>query len=105
MKTILSFATTVACLAIFTLSAQAEQNGTVAVIDISKIFKEHKRFRQSLEDMKKDVAAAEATHALALRTDVAPRVEARKRLYQDLHHPHLAVGNRLRIGLGHGVLL
>ncbi len=61
MKTILSFATVVACLASFSLSAQAQQNGAVAVIDVSKIFKEHQRFRASLEDMKKDVEAAEAS--------------------------------------------
>ena len=63
MKTFLRFATAVAILASFTLSAQAQQGGAgaVAVIDISKIFKEHKRFRAALEDMKKDVQAAEAS--------------------------------------------
>lgn len=67
MKTILRYATIVATLACFTLSVQAQQAraqqtsaGSVAVIDISRIFKEHKRFRQSLEDMKKDVEAAES---------------------------------------------
>ena len=37
----------------------------VAVVDISQIFKEHKRFREQLTQMKKDVEAAEA----ALRED------------------------------------
>lgn len=40
-------------------------SGAVAVIDISKIFKEHPGFRAKLEDMKKDVTNAEN----ALRAD------------------------------------
>jgi Skp family chaperone for outer membrane proteins len=39
----------------------APTGGAVAVIDISKIFKEHRGFRAKLEDMKKDVAAAETS--------------------------------------------
>ena len=62
MKKFYCLATVVACFASFSLSAHAQQSGAgnVAVIDISRIFKEHQRFRASLEDMKKDVEAAEA---------------------------------------------
>jgi len=75
VKTFLRFATVVACLASIALSAQAQGPrpsnsrapqsnsgaGSIAVIDISRIFKEHKRFRAALEDMKKDVEAAESS--------------------------------------------
>lgn len=80
MKRFLCFATVVACLASISLSAQAQQSaGSVAVIDISKIFKQHARFRASLEDMKKDVEAAEA----GLRKDA----EEIKKMAQDLQSP------------------
>ncbi len=57
MKKFLCLATVVACFASFSLSAQAQSAGSVAVIDISRIFKEHQRFRAALTDMKKDVEA------------------------------------------------
>ena len=60
MKKFLCLATVAACFASFSLSAHAEGAGSVAVIDISRIFKEHQRFRASLENMKKDVETAEA---------------------------------------------
>ena len=87
MKKMISFATAVACLASFALSAQAQQGGpgSVAVIDISRIFKEHKRFRASLEDMKKDVQAAEAS----LRKDG----DAIKKMVEDLKSGPYAAGS------------
>jgi Skp family chaperone for outer membrane proteins len=41
-------------------AAPAPSGGAVAVIDISKLFKEHPGFRAKLEIMKKDVTAAES---------------------------------------------
>ena len=76
MKISLRFATALACLLTLTAIALAQGvrpparpqsggSGAVAVIDISKIFKEHPGFRAKLDDMKKDVQAAET----ALRKD------------------------------------
>lgn len=39
--------------------AARPSGGAVAVIDISKIFKDHKRFKKMLDDLKRDVQAAE----------------------------------------------
>lgn len=72
MKTTSRVATLLACLTALVFSATSAQaqgqgqppsrsRGNIAVIDISKIFKEHQRFRSQLEFMKKDVDAAEAT--------------------------------------------
>ena len=87
MKKIFCLATLVACFASLSLSAQAQQSGAgnVAVIDISRIFKEHQRFRASLEDMKKDVEAAEA----GLRKDA----EDIKKMAQDLKNGPYAAGS------------
>lgn len=59
----------------------AQAGGAVAVIDISKIFKEHPGFRAKLDDMKKDVGAAET----ALRKDrdnIKQMVEQLRQQYQ-----------------------
>ena len=85
MKKILCLATVVACFASFSLTAQAQSAGNVAVIDISRIFKEHQRFRAALTDMKKDVEAAEA----GLRKDA----EAIKKMAQDLQSGPYAAGS------------
>jgi Skp family chaperone for outer membrane proteins len=80
VKKFLCFATVVACLASFSLSAHAQGSpGSVAVIDISRIFKEHQRFRSSLEFMKKDVETAEA----GLRKDA----EELKKMAENLKSP------------------
>ncbi len=70
MKTTSRVATLLACLTALVFSASSVQaqgqpqprsRGNIAVIDVSKIFKEHQRFRAQLEDMKKDVDAAESS--------------------------------------------
>ena len=85
MKKILCLATVVACFASFSVSAQAQSAGSVAVIDISRIFKEHQRFRAALADMKKDVEAAEA----GLRKDA----ESIKQMAVDLQKAPYAPGS------------
>ena len=62
MKRILTLAAVMACTAVMGVSASpAHGQGTnVAVIDVSLIFKNHVRFKQAQEDMRKEVEGFEA---------------------------------------------
>lgn len=61
MKVSIRSAVILALCCCFTGLAQAQSGTQMAVIDVSKIFKNHTRFKQAMESMKAEVKAFEAT--------------------------------------------
>ena len=100
MKTSLVIATLVSVAALNFLQAQTRPAGAVAgqgiaVIDISYIFKNHARFKQSMEYMKRDVLAAEETlkkerdlvnQMIEKLKDFKPGTPDYKKLEEDITH-------------------